>query len=181
MKRIYLILIFIICTSWKNNENNFLTNVTVDYLSDIKKYILNFGEERLSRIVKDLNNDGLPDVLISGYYKGEWGNGGGTWTVYYQKPKNSFLIGEKNIFMHPKSAKCNIYKKEIITYNRLGCCEGIVSYFKILDFNINFEKSIKIKENIRIKLDSIFNTEIGFENFIVEKAIFKDSTKLVWE
>tara|TARA_R110002167_G_C12363367_1_gene623405 strand:- start:63 stop:620 length:558 start_codon:yes stop_codon:yes gene_type:complete len=184
MKRISLVLILIICTSWTNNENDFLRIVTSDYLSDIDKYLYDGAQERLSRIVLDINNDGLTDVLMSGYHKGEWGNGGGLWTIYFQQPKDSFLIGKNKIFMHPDVARFNVNKAEIIKYSGLGCCEGIISYFKIRDLNTELKKSIKLKESngykISSKIDSIFYSEIGLEKFNVEKANVRNVNNIDW-
>ena len=169
------------CNLKSNNNEIFLQNVTKDYISDINDFIYDNNKESLNRILIDLNDDGLIDVLLSGYYKGSWSNAGGSWTVYYQTENDGFEKCKNTIFMYPDVARYDKNNSQIILYSRMGCCEGSVVFKKIMNCNTEIIKQIKIEgetgDEVSLKVDSIFNK---YNKFELEYCYLEKNDSIIW-
>ncbi len=187
MKRILIIAIILgFCyTSRAQETDKFIINVTKNYIAHIDSFIIKHKKELLSRIIFDFNNDGLNDMLISGYYTGGWGNSGGNWILYYQKENGSFKKCGGNIFMHPAAAYFDKNKSKIITYGRVGCCEGTLIFTSISDCNKIVSDKIKLKaengDGISQKMDSILKKIEGLQTFKVENITVENYNNSEWK
>ena len=131
--------------SQRNSTSSFIDVVTTDYLTDIEDYVFNDRKEILYLIEQDFNDDGRKDVMISGYYKGAWGNAGGEWDVYYQLD-SGFKKCERIMFMYPDAAGYDASKNQIVLYSRMGCCQGSVVTVKLSDCNASIVDSKDFQE-----------------------------------
>lgn len=156
---------------------DFITLSLNDYISDIDRYVMGESKETIQRIIQDFNNDGLVDVMISGYYKGGWANSGGNWTLYYQNSPDSMEKCDEIIFMHPDATWYNQTETQLLSYHRMGCCEGRLSFIKISACQNTLVNSIEIREEtgdeVEIKLDSILQRQTLFKKFEYEKWVLE--------
>ena len=73
----------------------------------------------------DFNNDGLVDEAYG--FSGNFGNGGGPWTLYLQLEKDKYTIVDQALAFHPEAINItplNSGRTQISTYSRLNASEG---------------------------------------------------------
>lgn len=166
-------------------EKVFLSKSIDDYILATKKLVFNSEAENLFRSIDDFNNDGLNDLMISGYQSGEWGNAGGNWVIYFQKPNGSFEKCKTKLFFHHLGTYLNPGGNDLLIYKRLGCCEGLLAYHRFQNQEIILIKSQKIKNKDSTKqskeIDSIVSANPNLEKIRIEQSKLEGKAKLIWE
>lgn len=179
------LLIFFSVSLFAQQENVFLTQSINDYISTTKKRVFDTDNENLFRSIIDLNNDGLNDLLISGYQSGEWGNAGGNWSIYFQKSDGFFEKCDKEIFLHPLAPYFDAIESKLIIYQRLGSSEGVLAFYKFDKYELKFIKSKKISnnsgDNQSKEIDLIISKNPRLKKIKFEQSKFQKIHKLEWE
>lgn len=165
-----------------NTTDDFEFESINDYVSDIDEFLYERATESLFKIVMDINGDKREDILLSGYYKGGWGNSGGEWTVYLNGQSN-FMKCDKKFVMYPNTARLDPKESSILTYGRLGCCDGSLNQIKLNDCNIKntLIEKYETDSDIENKINQHFT---GLTEFVTYKAQInadKETTELKWE
>lgn len=155
-----------------------LDSVIYDYLKDVDNYKPPGGTEFLRKIEFDLDQDGLTDVLLSGHYKGGWGNAGGEWTVYYQTSKSVFKKCQETFFMYPDVSRYDLNNHVLMSYHRLGCCLGSIGFFKIENCSFKLVENKRLDEETGIVIHEEISKEfIGMTEFKMYTAEVIPGTK----
>lgn len=167
------------------NEKVFLSKSINDYISTTKKRVYDSEKENLFRSIIDLNNDGLNDLLISGNQSGEWGNAGGNWKIYFQKPNGSFEKCTAELFMHPLASYFDVTKNKLLVYQRFGANEGLIVNYEFENYQLKIIDSLKIKNKSSIdqskKIDSIIDKNPRLKKIFFKQSKFTEIDKMVWE
>lgn len=162
-------------------NKSFKQKAIADYTKDVKRHIGPNEKERLYLIQEDFNLDGKKDILISGYYKGAWGNAGGEWTAYFQTDIG-FRKCPDITFMNHEAAKFDSISGYIRAYSRINAIEGSYSERKL---SIDCSDQIKNQKNlsgeeggdIRDYLRILWSDK---KNFQVQTGTVDSKLNIVW-
>ncbi|WP_026775358.1 VCBS repeat-containing protein [Polaribacter sp. Hel_I_88] len=186
MKLFLVFLILLISFSISaQQEKVFLNNCIHDYISKTKNRVFEPDNENLFRSIIDLNNDGLNDLLISGFQSGDWGNAGGNWKIYFQKPNGSFEKCSEELFMHPLATYFDSMKNKFLLYRRLGSSEGLIMNYVFENYYLKFLDSMKINNKSSVaqseEIDLIISKNPRLKKIQFELSKFTEIDKMVWE
>lgn len=153
-----------------------------DYLSDKDKFLYDGASERLFKIIQDLDNDHDQDILLSGYYKGGWGNSGGEWTIYLNTLEGIKKCDEK-ISLYPSTARFDSNNSSILTYGRLGCCDGKLSRVSLNNCKLRIEtiENFENDKEIAEKINAHFSDKLKFSTQSVAILGTENLNELNWE
>lgn len=171
-----------ILNSIKFKNESFKQKAIADYTKNIKRHIGPNEKEQLYLIQEDFNLDGKKDILISGYYKGAWGNAGGEWTIYF-KNDTGFTKCDQTIFMNHEAAKFDSINGYILSYSRINAIEGIYIESKLsidcID-KIKNQKTISGNEggDIKRQLQILWSDKKIFE---VQTGTVDSKLNIVWD
>lgn len=143
MKFRLFLLSFLVSFSLSASENE----VIFSFIGDIKKQLWSPIEDcKIIRVTKDLNGDSIPDLMLStncSWSDYSWGNGGGSWKVYFSNESGKFMF-LTNIEFHPlavnieskpdlggfilntywrNNAESGVLLKELVTTNQVKLIE----------------------------------------------------------
>lgn len=186
MKLIFIFQFITIFSNLSNKQDGtFIANCVYDYISNAKAKVFDPNTEHLFRSINDFNNDGLKDVLISGYQSGEWGNAGGNWKIYIQKKDGSFEKMKEELFLHHLATYFDKNESKMLIYNRLGCCEGVLIKYHFNNNIVQFIESKRIKNTSSIEhsqqIDTIISKNPKFKKLTFEQAKLKGTNRLIWK
>ena len=165
------------------NTSSFKRTVIKDYISDIHKYKYGTSgrDETIYLIEEDLNLDGKKDILISAYWKGEWGNAGGEWRVYFQTD-SQFVKCSEAVFMNHEAARFDSITGNIITYVRINANQGI---YKVKKINTNCKKETGHQTTLKGENGGDVNAELKImwgsrKEFKVLVGTVHSNSKIDW-
>lgn len=171
-----------ILKSMKFNNESFKHKAIADYTNNIKRHIGPNDKEQLYLIQEDFNLDGKKDILISGYYKGAWGNAGGEWTAYFQTD-TGFRKCSNITFMNHEAAKFDSISGYIAYYSRINAIEGNYVEKKLSIDCIDQIKNQKILSgneggDIQNQLQILWSDK---KNFKVETGTIDSNLNIIWD